>query len=148
MLTVEESQTIWTSPASDWSSMRPLPSPVSQSRPDAPERSADPAFPSRAPEGISLFVNAILAVTPFGFGAESASWIAWSSGFGGGVGPPPSAASAITVPPAANAAMATISRARLRVERVRRSFTEKSFRATRAVIAPVSESSLRAAARS
>ena len=81
-------QTIWTSPASDWSSIRPRPSFVSQSRPEAPDISAEPVWPRSAPDGKRLFVNVTRAVTPSGVGAASASWIAWSSGFGGGVGPP------------------------------------------------------------
>ena len=40
-------------------------------------------------------MNWMRAVTPAGWPAERASWIAWSSGLGGGVGPPPPAA---TVP--------------------------------------------------
>ena len=49
-----------------------------------------------APDGNSLFVKAIRAVTPAGSRRVSASWIAFASGFGGGVDPePPRAATAI-----------------------------------------------------
>ncbi len=65
-------QTICASPASDWSSMRP-PSLESQSRPEAPDISAEPTLPSSAPEGKSLFVNLIRAVMPAGAGAVRAS---------------------------------------------------------------------------
>jgi hypothetical protein len=67
-----------------------------------------------------LFVNAIRAVMPSGPFALSASWIAWSSGFDGGVGPPPPAATAIAVPPTASATTTLTTRIRLRVESRRR----------------------------
>ena len=51
------SQRIWTSPASDWSSIRPRPSPVSHSRPEAPVISAEPVWPRSAPDGNRLLVN-------------------------------------------------------------------------------------------
>jgi len=67
-----------------------------------------------------LFVNCTSAVTPAGGVAESASLIAWSSGFGGGVGPPPAAAAAIAAPPAASAQTATMTMIRLLVDARRR----------------------------
>ena len=45
---------------------------------------AEPALPSSAPEGKSLFVKVTRAVTPAGFGAASASCTASASGFAGG----------------------------------------------------------------
>src|SRR5207248_8646333 len=99
-VTFDESQTICASPASDWSSRRPRPSFVSQSRPDAPDISADPAGPRSAPDGKRRFVNLILAVIPSGSGAASASCSASGRALGGGVGPPLRAATASAAPPA------------------------------------------------
>src|SRR5436309_3470472 len=76
--------TTCTSPASDCSSIRPCPSFVIQRRPEAPERSADPALPKSALEGRRLFVKVTRAVTPAGCGAASASCSASASDFGGG----------------------------------------------------------------
>ena len=77
-----------TSPASDWSSSRPpfgFPRAARSRRTSAPSRPA----PTSAPEGKSLFVKVIRAVTPSGFAAASESCAACASGFGGGVDPPP-----------------------------------------------------------
>ncbi len=68
--------TICASPAFDWSSIRPRPSFVSHRRPDAPDISAEPTCPKRAPDGNSLFVNVTRAVTPSAGFAASASAIA------------------------------------------------------------------------
>src|SRR6185436_2408168 len=105
------------------SSSRPRPSFVAHRRPEAPDISAEPTCPVMAPEGKSLFVNLILAVTPSGAWPASESCNASASGFGGGVDPlPPLAATAIAAPPAARATTATISIRRREVESVRRSF--------------------------
>ena len=88
-MSVVPSETICASPASDWSSSRRWPSLVSQSRPDAPESSGEPAAPASDPSALEpsrLFVNWIRAVTPSTGAAESASWTACESGSGGGVG--------------------------------------------------------------
>ena len=119
-LTVEPFQTICASPASDWSSIRPRPSFVAHSRPLASDIRAEPALPSNAPDGKSLFVNFTRAVMPAGAGAASASLIALSSGFAGGTGPPPRAATAIAAPIAPTTSTAATRRASRRVEAVRR----------------------------
>ena len=112
-----------TSPASDCSSRRP-PFGFHQSRPVAPDMSAEPAWPTSAPEGKSLFVKVIRAVTPSGFAAASESCAACASGFAGGVAPPPPwAATATTAPPTSTMHAATASVIRRVVERVRRIFT-------------------------
>ncbi len=103
--------------------MRPRPSFVAQSRPVAPDIKAEPTLPSSAPEGKSLFVNLTRAVIPPGAVEERASWMAWSSGFAGGVGPPPPAATAIAATPAASANTAAMSRMRRCVGSIRRSLT-------------------------
>src|SRR5439155_5074225 len=114
---------IWASPASDWSSSRPRPSLVIQSRPEAPFISADPALPRSEPEGKRLLVNAIRAVIPCGSEAVSASWTASANGFGGGVGPPPPKAVTEIVPAtAASTASAAARRTSLRVESLRKIF--------------------------
>src|SRR5204862_7542288 len=102
---------------------RPRPSFVSHRRPVAPDMSAEPTWPTSVPEGKSLFVKATRAVTPSAGCAASASWIAWSSGLEGGVGPPPPAATAIAAPPAASPAAAVATKRRLRVEALRRKLT-------------------------
>src|SRR5262249_54289142 len=108
---------------SDWSSMRPRPSLVSQRRPDAPDISAEPTCPNRAPDGNSLFVNVTRAVTPSGGFAPSASAIAWSSGLAGGGEPLPPAATAIAARPTATTHTAATRTTRLRVESLRRKLT-------------------------
>jgi len=61
-----------TSPASDCSSRRP-PFGFHHSRPVAPDISAEPTWPTSAPEGKSLFVKVIRAVTPSCFAPASES---------------------------------------------------------------------------
>ncbi len=85
--------------------------------------SAEPTLPSSAPDGKSLFVNVTRAVIPAGSGAESASWIAWSSGFASGVGPPPPAATAIAAAPPASTRTEAIRMIRRGVDSVRRNLT-------------------------
>ena len=89
--------------------------------------SGEPTWPTRAPDGNSLFVNLILAVTPCGSEAASPSWIACARGFAGGVGPVPRAATAIVVPPTTSMATAAQRAIRLRVDSVRRCFTALKF---------------------
>ena len=115
-------QTICASPASDCSSSRP-PFAFAQRRPVAPVIRADPAWPVSAPEGNSLFVKEIRAVTPAGSAAPSASWIAWASGFGGGVEPLPPRAATATAPATSTATIATESAIRRVVGSVRKIFT-------------------------
>ena len=109
--------------------MRPRPSFVTHSRPEAPDISAEPALPSSAPEGKSLFVNVIRAVIPSGAGAARASWIACASGFGGGVGPlPPLAATAIAAPAAESDEQRRQTRTRRRESGVCGGASRRSFR--------------------
>ena len=69
---------------------------------EPPDISAEPALPSSAPDGKSLFVKVMRAVTPSRAAPASASWIASASGFGGGVGPPPPLAATATAAAAAD----------------------------------------------
>src|SRR5215213_9739797 len=102
------------------------PSPASQSRPSAPERSGPPAPPDVEPAGSRPLVNSIRALTPAGAGALTASAIARSSALGSGLGSEPSCAWAM---PAvrARAATATAIAVRRRVERVRSRLMGRSF---------------------
>ena len=120
--------TICASPASDCSSSRP-PSWFAQRRPVALDISAEPACPVSAPDGKSVFVKPMSALTPSGAWPASASCTACASGFGCGVAPLPPIAETAATPTIAAAATATRRATSVRVESVRKIFT--------AVLSPV-----------
>src|SRR5439155_8843661 len=102
-------------PPSDCSSMRSRPSGAAHRRPPAPVSSGSAPSP-RLDWSMRWLVKWMRAVTPFAAGAVSASRMAWASGLGDGVRPPPVAARAIAAPAAARTTIPAQRASRRRVE--------------------------------